>query len=78
VTLARPASHRLQALSRGLALFRATTWLDGVLGFTLASLATQDLGTRPIFLFAAPLPLGSISLLLGIRPLPEGHALLSE
>jgi hypothetical protein len=33
---------------------------------------------RPIFLFAALLPLGSIGLLVGIRLLPEGHALLSE
>jgi len=48
------------------------------MGFTLASLAIQDLGTRPIFLFAALLPLGSIGLLAGIRLLPEGHALPSE
>ena len=59
-------------------LFSATTWLGGVMAFAFASLAIQDLGTRPIFLFAAPLLLGSIGLLVDIRPLREGHALLSE
>jgi MFS family permease len=52
-----------ESLSRGLALYSATTWAGGVAGCVLTGYATQSVGTKPTLLAAACLPLIAVALL---------------
>lgn len=56
-----------ESLGRGLALFGATGWIGGVLGFAGTGYALQNLGTVPTFILATSLPLIAIVLLIPIR-----------
>jgi MFS family permease len=55
------------SLGRGLALFSATAWIGGVLGFAGAGYGLQNLGAMPTFILAMTLPLIAIVLLIPIR-----------
>jgi MFS family permease len=52
-----------ESLSRGLALYNATTWLGGIAGCMLTGYAVQSVGTQPTLLAGACLPLIAIGLL---------------
>jgi MFS family permease len=52
-----------ESLSRGLALYNATTWLGGIAGCMLTGYAAQSVGTQPTLLAGACLPLIAIGLL---------------
>jgi MFS family permease len=56
------------SLGRGLALFGATAWIGGILGFGGAGYVLQNLGIIPTFIIGASLPLIAMVLLLPIRP----------
>jgi MFS family permease len=57
-----------ESLGRGLALYGATGWIGGVLGFAGAGYALQNLGMLPTFAIAGCLPLIAIVLLIPVRP----------
>jgi MFS family permease len=52
-----------ESLSRGLALYNATTWLAGITGCVLTGYAVQSLGMTPTLIAGACLPLIAIGLL---------------
>jgi len=56
-----------ESLGRGLALFGATAWIGGVLGFAGAGYAIKNLGTVPTFIIGICLTLIAIALLVPIR-----------
>jgi MFS family permease len=56
------------SLGRGISLFTATSWIGGIAGFAITGFAVAQLGLTSTFLVAALLPLGSVVLLLPIRP----------
>ena len=55
-----------EALSRGLAMYSATTWLGGIAGCALTGCAAQGLGTTPTLIAGALLPLLAAGLLAPI------------
>lgn len=57
-----------EALSRGLSLFSATSWIGGIVGFAGAGFAMQNLGVSTTFIIAMCLPLIAILLLIPIKP----------
>ncbi len=61
------------ALGQGMALFSATSWVGGVIGFAATGLAVQTLGLAPTFLAAALLAAVSTGLIIFIRPAPSAH-----
>jgi MFS family permease len=63
-----------ESLGRGLALFGATTWIGGMLGFAGAGHALQSLGIVPTFIAAISLVLTAILLLVPIRSAIRRHA----
>ena len=63
-----------ETLGRGLALFSATAWIGGILGFAGAGFALQNLGTSATFIIAACLPLIAILLVRLIRPIAKAEA----
>jgi MFS family permease len=52
-----------ESLSRGLALYNATTWLGGIVGCVLTGCSAQSVGTTPTLIAGACLPLIAIGLL---------------
>lgn len=54
------------SLGRGLALFGATSWIGGVLGFAGGGLALQHLGVTPTILLGISLPLIAMGLLVPV------------
>lgn len=56
-----------ESLGKGLALFGATGWIGGVIGFTIAGFALQSLGLRPTFVIGGCLALGAVALLSSIK-----------
>jgi predicted MFS family arabinose efflux permease len=52
-----------ESLSRGLALYNATTWLGGIAGCVLTGYAVQSVGMTPTLIAGACLPLIAVSLL---------------
>jgi len=56
-------------LGRGLALFRASFWAGGIVGFAAAGLSIREIGLRWAMLTAAILPVVG-SILLALTPLP--------
>jgi len=56
-----------EALGRGLALFGATGWIGGVIGFAMAGVTLQNLGLRPTFILGGCLALGAIGFLMPIK-----------
>jgi MFS family permease len=57
-----------KSLGRGLALFGATVWIGGILGFAGAGFALQNLGALPTFFIGACLPLIALFLVIPIQP----------
>ena len=55
------------SLGRGLALFGATAWIGGVLGFAGAGFALQNVGVLSTFIISMGLPLIGIGLLIPVR-----------
>lgn len=55
-------------LGRGLAIFNSTTWIGGVVGFTIAGTAIQNLGLNQTSMLGALFPLAALLLLI---PIPE-------
>jgi MFS family permease len=62
-----------ESLARGLALFGATTWIGGIIGFAGAGYALQRLGALPTFIVGIFLPLIAIAVLIAIRSAPGGR-----
>lgn len=56
-----------ESLGRGLALFGATAWIGGILGFAGAGYALQSIGVVPTFAIAMSLPVIAILLLVPVR-----------
>jgi MFS family permease len=56
-----------EALGRGLALFGATGWIGGVIGFAMAGVSLQNLGLTPTFIIGGCLALGAIGFLMPIK-----------
>jgi MFS family permease len=56
-----------ESLGRGLALFGATSWIGGILGFAGAGYAFQNLGMFPTIIIGICLPLIAIVLLIPVR-----------
>jgi MFS family permease len=56
-----------ESLGRGMALFRATGWIGGVIGFAVAGYALQNFGFMPTFVIGSILALGAAGLLFPIR-----------
>ena len=52
-----------ESLSRGLALYSATSWLGGIAGSVLTGYAAQSVGTTPTLIAGACLPLIAVALL---------------
>jgi MFS family permease len=63
-----------ESLGRGLALFGATVWIGGVLGFAGAGYALESLGVLPTFIIGMCLPLIGIVLLIPVRSGMAGSA----
>jgi len=66
-----------ESLGRALALFSATSWIGGVLGFAGAGYALQSLGTIPTFIIAIFLALIAVGLLIPIRSEVKGHGTIT-
>lgn len=66
-----------ESIGRGLALFGATAWIGGVLGFAGAGYALQSIGTVPTILIGIGLLLIAIVLLIPIRPVVKEEAALA-
>jgi MFS family permease len=62
-----------ELLGRGLALFAATSWIGGVLGFAGAGYALQNIGPLPTFVTGICLALIATVLLIPIRSDVYGH-----
>jgi MFS family permease len=60
-----------ESLGRGLALFGATSWLGGILGFAGAGFALKSLGVLPTLIIGMCLALVAILLLIPIRSMKE-------
>jgi MFS family permease len=56
-----------QALGKGLALFNASTWIGGVLGFAGGGYALKSLGLTPTLIIGICLALIAIVLLIPVR-----------
>lgn len=56
-----------EALGKGLALFGATGWIGGVIGFAVAGVTLQNLGFAPTFIIGGCLALGAVGLLIPIK-----------
>jgi MFS family permease len=56
-----------ELLGRGLALYGATTWIGGVIGFAGGGYALQNLGTSPTLIIGICLPLIAMVILIPIR-----------
>jgi MFS family permease len=59
------------SLGKGLALFGATTWIGGGIGFALAGYLLQNLGFAPTCFIGGCLGLAAIGLLIPIRSKPH-------
>lgn len=55
-----------ESLGRGLALFGATTWIGGIIGFACTGYAIQTFGTLTTFLIAMCLPLIGMLILIPV------------
>ena len=56
-----------EALGKGLALFGATGWIGGVIGFALAGVTLQTLGFAPTLVIGGCLTLAAIGLLIPVK-----------
>jgi MFS family permease len=56
------------SLGTGMALFGATGWVGGILGFAVTGQAVQILGMKTTFILGAFLPVLAILLLIPVRP----------
>lgn len=56
-----------ESLGRGIALFNATAWIGGILGYGTTGYAIQNLGLVSTFVIGSLLPLMAIILLIPIR-----------
>ena len=56
-----------EALSKGMALFGATGWIGGVIGFAVAGYILQNFGLTPAFVIGGILSLSAIGFLIPIR-----------
>ncbi len=56
-----------EALGKGMALFGATAWIGGVIGFAVAGYTLQNLGFTPTFVIGGLLVLAAIGLLIPIK-----------
>jgi len=59
-----------EALGKGMALFGATGWIGGVIGFAVAGYALQNLGFTPTFVIGGCLVLVAVGLLAPIQVKP--------